>query len=65
MLFQLETLDDMKAAHDLLPALGDVHVSNLVWDPAKKKFARGVARDVARTYIALVSSESFAAPWQR
>ncbi len=43
MLFQLETLDDMRAASEILPRLGGVHVSNVVWDSAKKKFAKRAA----------------------
>ncbi len=43
MLFQLETLDDMTIASQVLPTLGDVHISNVTWDTAKKKFAKGVA----------------------
>jgi len=32
-LFQLETPEDMMAAHELLPTLGCPHVSKVVWDP--------------------------------
>lgn len=43
MLLQFEALEDMKAAHGLLPALGSVHANNVVWDPAKNRFAKKVA----------------------
>ena len=43
MLFQFESLDDMRAAHALLPFLGSAHVTNVVWDTAKNRFAKRVA----------------------
>ena len=44
MLFQLETLEEMKAAHALLPTIGGLHVTNVVWDPAKEKFTKAAAQ---------------------
>jgi hypothetical protein len=42
MSFQFETVDDMRAAYDLLPALGGVHLSDVVYDAARNRFAKGV-----------------------
>lgn len=44
MLFQFETIDDMKAAYQLLPSLGRTHTNNVVWDPIKLKFTKVAAR---------------------
>jgi hypothetical protein len=42
-LFQLETPEDMTAAHELLSTLGCPHVSKVVWDAAKKRFVTSPA----------------------
>lgn len=40
ILLQLETLDDMRSAFELLPSLGAVHASNVVWDSGRQKFTK-------------------------
>jgi len=41
MLFQLETFDEMRTAHELLPTLGTSHRTNVVYDANKMKFVPG------------------------
>ncbi len=34
----------MWAAHIVLPSLGAMHVTNVVWNPAKEKFTKAAAQ---------------------
>jgi hypothetical protein len=43
MLFQLETIEDMRMAYQLLPSLGTVHVNNVVYDSLGERFVKAPA----------------------
>ncbi|HKY32463.1 MAG TPA: hypothetical protein VJV23_08010 [Candidatus Polarisedimenticolia bacterium] len=43
MLLQLETIEDMTAAHQALAGLGAAHVSKVAYDPASGRFAKAPA----------------------
>ncbi len=47
MVFQLETLEEMRTAYQLLPSLGSVHVNHVVYDALSKKFAKAPAAEMA------------------
>ncbi len=47
MTFQLETLEDMRLAYQLLPSLGRVHLNNVAYNHLSKKFMKAPSQEMA------------------